>query len=53
MMPVRIDAGQSGYDIRTFECVKCDHVHSALVVNDPVKFGSTQVWLAGELRAPE
>jgi hypothetical protein len=49
MMPVRIVEGPSGYDIRTFECAKCDHVQCALVVNDPMKFGSAQGWLAGEL----
>jgi len=53
MMPVRIVAGPSGYDIRTFECAKCDHFHSVLVVNDPMKSGSAQGWLAGELRTPE
>ena len=53
MMPVRIEAGPSGFDIRTFECVKCNHVRSKLVVNDPMKSGGAQGWLAGELRTPE
>jgi hypothetical protein len=52
MVPVRIVEGPSGYDIRMFECAKCDHVHSTLVVNDPMKSGNAQGWLAGELRTP-
>jgi hypothetical protein len=53
MMPVRIVEAPSGYDIRTFECAKCDHVQSTLVVNDPMKSGSAPGWLAGELGTPE
>lgn len=53
MMPVRIVEGSSGCDIRSFECAKCDPVQSTLVVNDPMKSGSAQGWLAAELGTPE
>jgi hypothetical protein len=31
MMLARITAGASGFDIRTFECLACDHVHQHVV----------------------
>jgi hypothetical protein len=46
-----IAPGPSGYDCRTFECAKCDHLHIRVVASDPMKSDS-QGWLAGELRAP-
>jgi hypothetical protein len=42
-----IAPGPSGYDFHTFECATCDHAHTALAVNDPMKSG-TQGWLDGE-----
>ena len=51
MMFASIAPGPSGYDFRTFECAKCDHVHTTLVVNDPMK-SAVQGWLDGELRPP-
>jgi len=52
MMLARIAPGPSGYDFRTFECAKCDHVHTTFVANDPMK-SEAQGWLAGELRSPD
>ena len=37
MMLARIAPGLSGYDYRTFECIKCDHVRVTLVASDPMK----------------
>jgi hypothetical protein len=45
--------GPAGFDIRTFECPACDHIHQRVVeLIDPMKSKETAGWLAGELRAP-
>jgi hypothetical protein len=52
-MLARITSGPSGFDIRTFECPFCDHVHQRVVaLADPMKSRETAGWLRGELRAP-
>jgi hypothetical protein len=53
-MLARITPGAaSGFDIRTFECPACDHVHQLVVaLADPMKSRETAGWLQGELRAP-
>jgi len=52
-MLARITPGPSGFDIRTFECPACDHVHQQVVaLVDPLKSTDTAGWLRGELRAP-
>lgn len=52
-MLARITPGPSGFDIRTFECTACDHVHQLVVkLIDPMKSTETGRWLAGDLRAP-
>jgi hypothetical protein len=49
----RITPCPSGFDIRTFECPACDHVHQRVVeLVDPMKSGEVAGWLRGELRAP-
>jgi hypothetical protein len=48
-MLARIELGPSGYDLRTFDCPKCDHIFRLLVATDPMKSDSTG-WLAGELK---
>jgi hypothetical protein len=47
----RIMPGPKGYDLRNFECGKCDHVITVTVATDPMKSDSLG-WLAGELRHP-
>jgi len=52
-MLARITPGPAGFDIRTFECPACDHIHQRVVeLIDPMKSKETAGWLAGELRAP-
>ena len=52
-MLARITPGPAGFDIRTFECPACDHIHQRVVeLIDPMKSKETAAWLAGELRAP-
>jgi transposase-like protein len=33
-MLARIMPARMGFDLRTFECPKCDHVHEVMVEND-------------------
>jgi len=52
MLP-QITRGSSGFDIRTFECPACDHVHQRVGGRaDPMGSQQTAGWLRGELRAP-
>jgi ssDNA-binding Zn-finger/Zn-ribbon topoisomerase 1 len=52
MMLARIAPGRLNFDLRTFECVKCDHVEKVLVATDPMKSSDALGWLLGELRSP-
>jgi hypothetical protein len=52
-MLARITPARSGFDIRTFECPACDHIHQRVVeLADPMKSRETAGWLRGELHAP-
>jgi hypothetical protein len=52
-MLARITPGPSGFDIRTFECPTCDHVHQRVAeLIDPMKSREAAGWLRGELRVP-
>lgn len=44
--------GPSGFDLRYFECGKCNHVHKELIATDPMQSDKAG-WLAGELKPPE
>jgi hypothetical protein len=51
-MLARITPGPPGFDIGTFECPVCDHVHQRVVaLADPMKSRETAGWLRGELHA--
>jgi hypothetical protein len=39
-----------GYDLRAFECAKCDRISTRLVPNDPMKTGDFTQWLVSELK---
>jgi hypothetical protein len=52
MSLAKIAPSPKGYDIRTFECRKCQNVHTVTVAVDPMKLGKVG-WLAGELKPPE
>ncbi len=52
MMLARIIPGRLNFDLRTFECIKCDHVEKVLVATDPIKSPDALGWLLGELRSP-
>jgi hypothetical protein len=51
MMLSRISPAISGFELRTFDCAKCDHVEQIAIASDPMKSGGVG-WLVGELRAP-
>lgn len=51
-MLARVAPGPAGYQLRTFECPKCDRVQRTLVVSDPMS-GDARGWLNGELKSPD
>jgi hypothetical protein len=53
MKLTRIMPGPKGYDLRNFECVKCDNFFiTATVAADRVRADKIG-WLAGDLKPPE
>jgi hypothetical protein len=48
----QIMPGRPGFDVRTFECGRCDHTHILTVATDPMKSDKIG-WLAGELKPPK
>jgi hypothetical protein len=52
MALARIARGPSGFDIRTFDCGKCDHAHIVTVATDPMKSDQAGWLLASDLKAP-
>jgi hypothetical protein len=52
MTLARIARGPSGFDVRTFDCGKCDHAHIVTVATDPVTSDRMGCMLAGDLKAP-
>jgi|tagenome__1003787_1003787.scaffolds.fasta_scaffold20830297_2 hypothetical protein len=50
MMLARISPDGEGYELRQFECAKCDHIEVERVATDPIPTATG--WLSGELRPP-
>lgn len=50
----RITPGPIGFDIQTFECLACKHIHQIVadLLTDPKKSVTKNTWLRGQLRAP-
>ena len=46
-----IAPGPTGFELRTFDCTKCDHVEQIAIALDPMKSGDVG-WLVGELQPP-
>jgi hypothetical protein len=46
----RISPGPTGFELRTFDCARCDHVEKIVIASDPTKSGDVG-WLVGELPA--
>ena len=51
VMLSRTMPGRLKFNLRTFECVNCDHVEKVLVAIDPIQ-SNVLGWFLGELRAP-
>jgi hypothetical protein len=51
MFLARIAPGRLNFDLRTFECARCEHVMKSLVAADPMQSDLLD-WLFGELRPP-
>ena len=48
-----ISPAPPGYDLRTFDCAKCDRISTRLVPKDPMKTGDAPQWLSGQLKPPD
>jgi hypothetical protein len=48
MMLARIMPGPKGFELRSFECNRCDHVFTQTFATDPMK-SHVAGWLNGEL----
>ena len=46
----RISPDGPGYEVRSFECPKCEQVYTQRVPTDPME--NCKGWLRGELRPP-
>jgi hypothetical protein len=51
MMLARTSPGPTGFDLRTFDCSKCDYAEHIAIASDPMKSGNVG-WLVGELQPP-
>ena len=51
MMAARISPDGDGFELRQFECPKCNHIVVERVATDPI--ATTGGWLSGELRPPQ
>jgi hypothetical protein len=52
MRLARTSPGPPGFDLRRFECAKCNQVTRKLVVSDPMNGDGVKGWLGGELNRP-
>jgi hypothetical protein len=48
----RIVPGPPGFDLRDFECEKCDQVVTKTVASDPMRSDALR-WFAGDLKPPK
>jgi hypothetical protein len=49
MKLIHISPGPTGFELRTFDCSKGDHVEKVAIASDPRKAGDVG-WLVGELQ---
>jgi hypothetical protein len=49
MKTTDVTQAADGYEERTFECKKCNHAETRMLVVDPVKTHIADGWLKGEL----
>jgi hypothetical protein len=51
MKLARIAPGPRGFELRTFDCAKCDNVEQIAIASDPMESDAVG-WFTGELRPP-
>jgi hypothetical protein len=52
MVLARIMPGPKGFDVRSFECAKCERAATVTIAHDPMQ-SDTAGWIAGELKPPD
>jgi hypothetical protein len=52
MVTADVSAGPEGFERRAFECRKCGHTETKMMVSDPFKSDAIG-WLSGELGRPQ
>jgi hypothetical protein len=52
MMLAHISPGPTGFELRAFDCSKCDHVEKIVIASDSTKCGAVG-WFVGELQSPK
>jgi hypothetical protein len=51
MALARISPGPTGFELRTFDCSRCNHIEKIAIASDPMKSGDVG-WLVSELQPP-
>jgi hypothetical protein len=51
MMLARVSPDGAGFEVRSFECPKCDRFYSERVATDPMEL--CKGWLSSELKPPK
>jgi hypothetical protein len=51
MTLAHISPGPTGFELRTFDCPKCNHVEKIVIASDPMKSGDVG-WLVGDVQSP-
>jgi hypothetical protein len=52
MITASVEPARKGFEIRTFECLKCGNRETKTMAADPVTSGIAKGWLDGELGQP-
>jgi hypothetical protein len=53
MKLVRISPGPIGFELRTFDCSKCDHAEQIAIALDDLMKSDAVGWFTGELHPPK
>jgi hypothetical protein len=53
MKLVRISPGPTGFELRTFDCSKCDHAEQIAIALDDLMKSDAVGWFTGELHPPK
>jgi hypothetical protein len=53
MISIAVTAAAKGFEDRTFECMKCGHVETRLLVADPLVSPTALAWTNAGLKPPD